>query len=251
MKNACRIAALTLMTSLVALAGDLTITFNAKAKTLLGTNSGTEIQYYSATHMLSRNESTKQDALVDYVKGVSYTIDHKKKVVEMLSFDDALAALQGLDQALPKEASGMMGAMFGDPNDVSVDDSGAETVAGRTCIKYKIRVAKLNMEVSADPKLKPPFSAEIWAKAQRARAAQMAKAGPMGATFKRLFDEMSKIQGIPLKTRMSGFMGMDTQTEATSVVEGPVPAALFVLPAGYKVEDMGKKLKEELAKSAR
>jgi hypothetical protein len=82
----------------------------------------------------------------------------------------------------------------------------------------------------------------------QARAAQFAKAGPMGQTFKRFYEELSKIKGIPLKTHLTAFMGSDVTSEATKVETTPIPAATFTLPDGYKVTDMGETLKKQLAK---
>ena len=58
--------------------------------------------------------------------------------------------------------------------------------------------------------------------------------GPMGKSMAKLYEELSKIKGLALKTNLSGFMGMKAATEATKVVEGPVPASVFALPTGYK-----------------
>jgi len=70
----------------------------------------------------------------------------------------------------------------------------------------------------------------------------------MGLSYKRLYEELAKIKGIPLKTHMTGFMGMDVSTEAIKVETTPIPVATFVLPDGYKVEDMGKKMREDMKK---
>jgi hypothetical protein len=248
MKNIQTIS-LALLTSSLVMAGDLTILFTSKSKGMLGSTTGTETHYFSANSQMVKNDATKIDSLVDYAKGISYTIDHKKKTVQMLKWDDAAAAMDGLSQSVPKEgAKNIMDSMLGNPNDVSVDDSGAEVVAGHTCIIHKIRVGKLNMDLSADPKLKPPVSKAVWAKAIRSRAATMAKAGPLGASYVRMFEELGKIHGIPLKTKMSGVIGMDTTLEATKISEGPIPASTFALPSGYKLEDIGMKMKEELSK---
>ncbi len=51
----------------------------------------------------------------------------------------------------------------------------------------------------------------------------MASAGPMGARFDKLFEEMKKLEGVPLGTTMQlGVLGMNLNTEqtATSVTVG-------------------------------
>jgi hypothetical protein len=227
-------------------AADLTLTFNSTGKGPMGTGgTGTEVHYYTSEFQMVRNEKEKRDTLVDFKQGISYTIDHKKKVISKISFEDAMAALEGLSAAQPEGLGAMMGAMFGDPNDVKVEKGGQETVAGRACTAWTIRVGKLAMAISADPTLKVPMPDASYMKMVQTRAAQFAKAGPMGASFKRLYEEMAKIKGIPLKTHMTGMMGMDVATEATKVETGPLPASLFTLP-DYKVEDMGKKLRQEM-----
>ena len=40
----------------------------------------------------------------------------------------------------------------------------------------------------------------------------------------------------------------ETVSEAVEVKEGPIPAAVFALPEGYKVEDTGKKMRESMAR---
>ena len=73
--------------------------------------------------------------------------------------------------------------------------------------------------------------------------------GPMGKAWVKYYEELSKIKGIALKNHMKtgGMLSMDSTQEATKVVEGPIPAGTFKLPEGYKMEDMGKKLRQELA----
>jgi len=230
-------------------AADLTITFTSKSKGMLGSgNSGTEIHYYTSTFQMTRRVESKQDQLVDYDQGISYSIDHKKKTIAKISFDDALAALDSMKQA-PGGASGMMSSMFGDPNDCKVEKMTMEKVADRNCQGWHVQVGKLVMDMDAHATLKIPVPDAAYAKMMQASAAQFAKAGPMGASYKRFYEELAKIKGVPLKTHMTGFMGMDVANEATKIETTPIPATTFALPDGYKVTDMGKTLKEQMAKS--
>jgi len=230
-------------------ATDLTITFNMKAKGMLGSGtSGTEIHYYTSAYQLTRGVESKQDQLVDFDKGITYSIDHKKKTIAKLSFDDAMAALDSLNQAQSGGASTLMASLFGDPNDVHVEKMGMVKVADHNCQGWHIAVGKMVMDLAADPSLKLPMPDAAYVKMTQARAAQFAKAGPMGQTFKRFYEELSKIKGIPLKTHLTAFMGSDVTSEATKVETTPIPAATFTLPDGYKVTDMGETLKKQLAK---
>jgi hypothetical protein len=143
----------------------------------------------------------------------------------------------------------MMATVFGDPNAVQVTRLANEQIVGHDCQAWRITVGKLVMELSADPALKPPMADAAYAQMMKARAAQFAQSGPMGATYKRLYEEMAKVKGIPLKTHMTGLMGMDVATLATKVETGPIEPSTFALPAGYAVEDLGKKMREKMAKT--
>ena len=231
-------------------AGDLTITFDATTKGMMGTGSkGQEVQYYTADFNLVRNEKTQTDTLVDFQKGITYLIDHKKKRIQQISFDDALAAMDAMSSKSKAQASGaaaMMGKLFGDPDDVKVEPGGSETVAGHACQDYRITVGKLVTDISVDPNLKPPVPDAAYARMLRARALQAANAGPMGAVMTRLALELGKIKGFQLKIHQTGLMGTDTLREATKVASDAIPASLFVLPS-YPVEDQGKKMRESMA----
>jgi hypothetical protein len=59
----------------------------------------------------------------------------------------------------------------------------------------------------------------------------------MGKRFSKMFDEMKKIKGYPLASDMDvdmGMMKMRTDSEATEVRKGAIPASTFDVPAGYK-----------------
>jgi len=233
-------------------ANDLTITFSTKGKGMLGGGKATtEVHYYSPDHSLVQGVDTKMDSMVDFTKGMTYAIDHKKKTISAISFDDAMAALDELDAAKGKSGGlgSMMGNLFGDPNDVKVEKGDKETVAGHECQDWKITVGKLNMMLAVDPALKMPVPDASYARMIKARATQFAKAGPMGAVWKRLYEEMSKIKGVPLKTHMTGMMGMDVSSEATRIDTSAIPASTFALPDGYTTKDAGKELREQLAKA--
>jgi hypothetical protein len=229
-------------------ATDLTITFTSTKKGMGGGSTGTEIHYYSPTFLMTRAVENKQDLLVDFKQGINYNINHPKKTIDKISFDDAMAAMGSLNMPKDDASSKMMATMFGDPNAVKVTRLPNEKIAGRDCQAWEITVGKLVMNLSADPTLKPPIPESSYTQMMKTRAAQFTQSGPMGATYKRLYEEMAKIKGIPLRTHMSGMMGVDVTTLATKIESGAIPAATFVLPTGYKVEDMGKKLREQMAK---
>lgn len=221
-------------------ASDLTITYSTSGKG----GGGTEIHYYSAAFHKTQNDAQQRDTVVDFQQGISYVVDHKKKTISKISFDDAFAAMESMNTKLPEGMGAMMGAVMGDPNDCQVDKKGTETVAGRSCTIWSVRVAKMAEVLSVDPTLRMPVPDAAYARMMQARAAQFAKAGPMGAVYKRFFEEMAKIKGIPLKTHVTS-MGMDVSSEATKIDTGAIPAATFALPSSYKMEDLGKKMREQ------
>jgi hypothetical protein len=243
--------AIALLAAASAFAGDLTISFMSKIKGPMGLNSeGVTTHYYSSAFHKTVAEDTKIDTLVDYTKGVFYTIKHKDKKIEMMSFDDLAAIGEGLGKqmeaigGMPGFLKGMMGG--GDAGEVKVEKLGPDTVAGRACTKYKLTLGKMVQEISADPSLVPPMNPAAFQKFQKLRAFLVP--GPSAANMKKMYDEVAKIKGMALRTRMTGFMGSDSTLEATQIVEGPIAATVFALPAGYKTEDVGKKMREEFAK---
>jgi len=249
MLRALRAPLLVTLSALAALAGDLTIIMNAKGKGPMGTGSaGKEVHLYSSKAYRTNHEGSQIDSLVNFEEMVTYTINHKKKTIQKLSMEDALAMMEDAQNQMPEGMAGMMNMMFGDPDNFKVEELGADTVAGRACKKYRITVGKLIWESSNDASLKPPIPDASMAKMIKARGAMMAAAGPSAKVFARLYQEMSKIKGLALKTHMQGFMGIDSSSEAESVKEGAIPASAFALPTGYAMEDMGKKMREQMAK---
>ena len=221
-----------LLVSSAAIAGDLTITMNAHSKGPMGSGStSVQTHYYSSKFMRMNDPTAQVDTLMDYGTMTSYTINHKNQASSQ-------------DQ---EGMSAMMNKIFGDPNNFKVTEEGKDTVAGRSCNKYKITVGKLVMDLSNDPTLKMPMPEVSYQKMVKMRGAMMA-AMPSGKAFVRLYEEMSKIKGLTLKSHMTGMMGMDIQSEATAVKEGPIDPSVFALPSGYAMEDMGAKLKAQMAK---
>lgn len=252
MTSKLRIALFALASAASLLAADLTITFNSKVKGPMGTGGeGVQTQYYSTNFHKTVDEATKIDSLVDYNKGVFYTIKHKEKKIELMTFDDLVAMGEAMEAKmaqmanLPKFLQGAMGG--GDPGEVKVEKVGDDTVAGRACKKYKLTIGKLVQDLSMDPSLKPPVNPAAFAKFSKLRGNMLA--GPSAAAMKKMMEELSKLQGMALKVHMTGFMGMDSTQEATEVKTTAIPASEFNLPDGYKTEDIGKKMLKDLQKS--
>lgn len=246
MKSLCQFLACSLAATLSLAAGDLTLTFTNRTKMMGISRNSVEIHHYSNRYHRTRSEDGKQDSLVDFEKGISYQIDHGKKVIQFMKIDDALEAMGRMQTQGGAEMGAVLGGLFGNAEDIKVEPQGTEVVAGRTCKRYRLSAGRMVMDISADPALKPPVPAAQWAKTIQMKAlAGQAMASP---ALKKLYEEMSRIQGIALRSQMKGFLGADTLQEATRIVEGPVPAGTFDLPTGYRMEDQGKKLKESMGK---
>ena len=239
MKVSMRLAAVLFCSALSLLAGDLTIVFKNSGKM-----EGTSTTYYSSAFHRHNTESTRTDQLTDFKAGMMYTIKHKDRKIEKMSFDDLVAAFEGMQASLENMPAFLRKAMGGDGDTFTVDEVGKDTVANRKCKVFKILVGKLEMEVANDPTLQIPVPQEAWANYAKVRGMAM---GAM-ASYKRLYEEMSKLKGVPLRTRTKFPIVGEITQEAVEVKEGAIPAAVFALPEGYKVEDAGKKLREQMAK---
>ena len=245
MKVPMRLTAVLLLSALASLAGDLTITMKGFGKY----NEGMQTQMWSSKYMRTNNPTTKSDSLVDYEKGLFYTINHKKKTIEMMTWDDLEAVVEGA-AAMMKDMPAFVLKMMpgGGGGEVSMEDEGKEVVAGRTCRKWKFTSnGKTLHETSNDPSLKIPISPAAYARALKMQRV-IGAMGPAAAQMAKLGQELAKLQGVPLKTKMTMPMVGEIGSEATEVKEGPIPASAFVLPEGYKLEDTGKKLREQMAK---
>jgi hypothetical protein len=240
------------------LAGDLTITFTTKGKGPMGVKlDGEETQYYSSRYRLTVNTATRTDTLMDFQDMVTYTILHKEKKIQKMSLEDATAIMEAMQsQGTPGGEGGMsalIGGLFGGNRDnkaqetCKVEEKGQEVIAGRTCKKYAYQIMGIDSESSNDPTLVPPVPAVSFAKMKRMQGAAMSMMGSQSKAWTKYYEELSKIKGLALKTRVktSGMFSTDSTQEATRVVEGPIPASTFKLPEGYKMEDTGKQLREK------
>ena len=91
----------------------------------------------------------------------------------------------------------------------------------------------LPVSVSTVPPLRSPFLGDtIFEVTNNAPEAT--------SRFEKLYEEMKKIDGFPLRTELdSKIMGMklESVSEATEVRKGPIPPGTFDPPAGYKKKD--------------
>lgn len=219
-------------------AGDLTITSQVTGKGAMAKD-GSQVQYISPTKMRINHAGSKVDSLVDYGHEVLYSIDHGKKTVTRFTFKDMQDAMQALEDQMAGMPEMVTKMMFGDVSDVKVEQLGADTVLGRPCKKVRITLGKMVEELSVDPSLQFPVKDYARSMAMLNRVP-----GPMGALFKRVYQETAKLKGVPLKTHITGLMGTDVTTVATEVSTATIPESTWALPEGYPVKDGGKEMKD-------
>lgn len=219
------------------LAGDLTITSRVMGKGASAKDS-TQVHYYSASKMRVNHAGTKSDSFVDYGQEVMYTIDHGKKVITRMSFKDLQEAMQALDDQMAGMPEMVTRMMFGDVSEVKVEQLGPDTVISRPCKKVRITLGKMVQELSIDPSLQIPVK-------DYAKAMSMLNRmpGQAGTLFKRIYEETGRLKGLPLRTHITGLMGMDVTTEATAVSTSAIPESTWALPTDYTMKDGGKELK--------
>lgn len=189
----------------------------------------TSTQYFSAGRL--RTSDGRLDTIFDIASGKMIHIDHKKKVYYESSLEEMRAALAEVEEML--SSNPMIEKMLGAAAEVEVR-KGSETgnYAGYACQQYFMTLgANMEFELCTASGLGLP--SEYYDARKMAYAAM----GPMANRFEQMFDEMKKLDGFPLMTKIdTKIMGMNTNsvTEATEVRKGPIPAGTFEPPAGYK-----------------
>ena len=222
------------------LAADLTITSKVTGKGAFAKDS-VQVQYFNPSKSRVNHGGTKIDNMVDYSQEVMYTIDHGKKAITKLTFKDMQEAMQAMEDQMAGMPEMVTKMMFGDVSEVKVEQLGPDTVIGRPCKKVRITLGKLVQEMSLDSSLQIPVKDY-----GKAMSMMNRMPGQAGAMFQRIYQEMAKLKGVPLRTHITGLMGMDITTEATAVSTAPIPGSAWELPADYTMKDGGKEMKGAL-----
>ncbi len=189
----------------------------------------TATQYISTDKM--RTSDGQTDTIFDVASGRMISVDHKKKTYWEASLAEVREQFAEVEKMLDENP--MMAKMLGTATEVDVQKgSGTREVAGYTCEQYLMSIGqKFQFELWATSSLKAPAQ---YYDAQKMVYATM---GPMASRFDKLYEEMKKIDGVALYTKIdTGVMGMKIKSvsEATEVRKGPIPADAFEPPAGYK-----------------
>ncbi len=106
---------------------------------------------------------------------------------------------------------------------------GARTLAGHVCNGYRIKAASASIDVWIAPDV--PVGLEAWTELLAFTGADQAL-GPMLA-------ELRRLPGFPLETRTRVTVLGETRESIASVTRlqlAPLPASLFEVPAGYRLE---------------
>ncbi len=225
-----------------AAAADLTIVSKVTAEGPAA-RSGTQTIYMTPTKFRVANQ--QQDVIVDIATGKMTVIDNaKKQYWEMTRADmeaagkamsDQMAQLQKTNPEAAKMMENMIGSMTGQ---ASVRKTGNKrTLAGYSCDDYLVTLGEMMKEtICATTAVQAPITAAQFYDAQTA----IFGSNPMTKRLAPLFEEMKKIEGLPLAQEMDttiGGMHMKSVTEATEVKTEPLPASTFDIPPGYTKVD--------------
>ena len=173
----------------------------------------TTTQYMSKDKV--RTSDGENDTIVDFGSGRLVIINEKKKEYYETSMQEMAAAMQKMQQDL---AGSPMASMFGKVEDVKVvKGTEPKKIAGYDTEHWIMSMGEgLRFDVWSAPALEVPTQY------YEARKSLYAAMGPIGQKFQKMFDEMRKVKGFPLATRVSAkimMVKMDTLTEATDVTE--------------------------------
>ena len=155
--------------------------------------------------------------------------------------------MPGSKKTMGEHQSEAMSKYFGDPGQSSLEKLGPQQVAGRTCEAYRVqRKGKWEMieEVCVDASLVPPGKVSPGQQGM-ADAAKAMSSGSMETFSSPAQKELQALPGLALK-RKTKIKGMATEEEAILVKEGPIDAALFKLPEGYKQVDQAAYYQQQM-----
>ena len=213
---------------------DLTMHSTTTSSGMMGRGGGstTGTEYFSKNAIkTSSSDGTDSILRLDTQKLIS--IDNKKQIYSEITFQqlqdllnkagNAMAGMSDEDRAAMKKMMGQMATSF------SVTKVGpGESIAGCATERYLMQ-GPIEVEILAATDLLLPTA---YYDVMKFRMPSM----PMFDMGK-MYDEMKKISGIPLKTvtimKMMGSQ-MTTTRAVTSIDKGAIPTSVFEIPVGYK-----------------
>lgn len=239
-KVASALAALVL-SAVGLLATDLTLT----QTTTSHSQDAEQTQLWSSRFMRINQPEGHMDLLVDFAQGVSYTIDHEKKVIQKITWDDLELATEAFGKklrGLPPLVQQVMGI---NNASVTVEDRGTEPVLGHECRRWRITLGPMMIETSNDPSISLPVPALPYQRFLKLQTL-IGQMPPDPSLALRVGEALAKVQGLALKYRIVLPIVGQTTTITTRLEDGPIPPSAFELPSDYQVEDAGKKMLENL-----
>jgi hypothetical protein len=186
------------------------------------------------------------DFLVDFRNGVSYQIDHKKKLIQKMSWDDLESAAEAYGEKLKKLPPILLRMMGANDATATVVEQGTESLLGRECHKWKITMGPMVIETSHDPSIDPPVPPTTYRRFLRLHAA-IGQFQPDATSTRKVGEELAKVSGIALKYRISLPLAGQTTMTTTHIEGGAIPSSSFELPMDFQVEDIGKRMRENNA----
>ena len=213
---------------------DLTMHSTTTSSGMMGRGGGsvTSTEYFGK-NAIKTSSSDGNDSIMRFDTQKLISIDSKKKTYSEITFQqlqdmlskagDAAGGMSDEDMAVMKKVMGQMATSF------SVTKVGpGENIAGYATEKYLLK-GPMEVEIFAASDLKLPTA---YYDAMKFQMPSM----PM-FDMRKMYDEMKKISGIPLKTITTmKMMGneMKTTKVVTSIEKGAIPLSVFEIPAGYK-----------------
>lgn len=191
------------------------------------------ITTYLSGNAMKTSSSDGNDSILRLDEGKLIVIDNNKKTYSETTFQqlqETMDKAMGGQKEMPPEALEAMRKMMGGAaSQVSVTKEGpGENIAGYPTEKYLVK-GPMEMEIWAAPGLKVPAQYYDAIKLRMPR-------NPM-FDFGKIYDEMKKIDGMPVKQVMTmKMMGMESKstTVVTAVDKGAIPKTTFDVPTGYK-----------------
>jgi len=207
----------------------------AEEITVVSTLESSAVKAATSTTYMGKNKlrtvEGDTETIVDYETGEIAFLDTKKKnywVTTPAELEEQFAELSQLLQDMP-----MVDRIFGKASEVEVTELGtSQQVAGYSCDDYRVAMGDAYVfEICAASELEVPMDVNA------ARRLMFANMGPMAGRIGKLFDELSKIEGLPLVSSFTmTMMGrtISTETRATEVQVGPISDSTFEIPANFK-----------------
>jgi hypothetical protein len=223
-KLAPRIAAALFLLAPVVRAQDLTIV----STVTFGNSVSTATHYLTPED--SRVSAPDTDSIVHFSTGKITMIDRRKQEY----WEATAEEMEAYWDRVARDVRGSpLEEMFGLREKPRLEKlPGKRKFAGYDCEHYSLSIGDaLEVDFWAAPGLERP------ARYFDGRKASAAAMGPMGQLFRKMYEELKSVRGLPLSTAIivrTPVSRTETLDEVTEVKKGPIPASTFDVPAGYR-----------------